>query len=79
MEAALSAFLGEIANRSVSFFIENLFKENLHCKLLRVCNIIEEAEGRQIRNQAMLDQLKVLQGVMYRGYYVLDAFKYRAY
>ncbi|KAG2629699.1 hypothetical protein PVAP13_3KG446200 [Panicum virgatum] len=88
METVLSAFLGEIAQRSVSFFIGKLSKEatslpsdeNLHRKLLRICIIVEEAEGRQIRNQAMLEQLKVLRAGMYRGYYaLLDTFRYRSY
>ncbi|PVH63000.1 hypothetical protein PAHAL_3G450200 [Panicum hallii] len=87
LEIALSAFLGEIAQRSVSFFIRKLSKEatslpsdeTLHRKLLRICIIVEEAEGRQIRNQAMLEQLKVLRAGMYRGYYALDTFKYQPY
>ncbi|CAL5089860.1 unnamed protein product [Urochloa decumbens] len=87
MEIAFSAFLGEIAHRSVSFFLEKLFKEaaalpiheNLRRKLLRIHVIVEEAEGRQIRNQAMLEQLKVIRESMYRGYYMLDTFKCQAY
>ncbi|XP_066360496.1 disease resistance protein RGA2-like [Miscanthus floridulus] len=87
MEAALSAFLGEITNRSMSFFIAKLSKdkaeaaslpsdEDLRRKLLRVGIIVEEAHGRQIRSQAMLEQLKILQAGMFRGQYALDAFKY---
>ena len=83
MEIALSTFLGEIAQRSVSFFIGKLSNkeevitslpsdENLHRKLLRIRIIVEEAEGRQIRSQAMLEQLKVLRAGMYRGSYALD-------
>ncbi|KAL6842151.1 hypothetical protein ACP4OV_028130 [Aristida adscensionis] len=90
MEIAISAFLGEIAQRSISFFINKLefsredstslpFNEHLRRKLLRVRIIVEEAEGRQIRNQAMLEQLKLLQAGMYRGYYVLDTYRYQAH
>ena len=89
MEIALSTFLGEIAQRSVSFFIGKLSNkevvtslpsdENLHRKLLRIRIIVEEAEGRQIRNQAMLEQLKVLRAGMYRGSYALDTFRYQSY
>jgi len=90
MEIALSTFLGEIAQRSVSFFIGKLSNkeevitslpsdESLHRKLLRICIIVEDAEGRQIRSQAMLEQLKVLRAGMYRGYYALDTFRYQSY
>lgn len=90
MEIAFSAILGEIAQRSICFVIEKLskeketaslplpFDEHLRHKLLRVRIIVEEAEGRQIGNQAMLQQLKVLRAAMYRGYYVLDTFKNQA-
>ncbi|KAG2621174.1 hypothetical protein PVAP13_3NG190200, partial [Panicum virgatum] len=53
--------------------------ENLHRKLLQIRIIVEEAEGRQIRSQAMLEQLKVLRAGMYRGYYALDTFRYQSY
>ncbi|KAL6842153.1 hypothetical protein ACP4OV_028132 [Aristida adscensionis] len=89
MEIVLSAFLGEITQRSISFLIERFSREassaspssdeNLHRKLLRVRIIVEEAESRQIRNFAMLEQLKVLRAGMYRGYYMLDNYKYQAY
>lgn len=42
--------------------------------LLRVQATVEEAERRDISNQAMLQQLDILRHGMYRGYYVLDAF-----
>ncbi|OEL38068.1 hypothetical protein BAE44_0000913 [Dichanthelium oligosanthes] len=87
MEIIFSAFLGEFAHRSIAFIIKKLSEEaaslpsdeHLRRKLLRVRIIVEEAEGRQIRNQAMLEQLKVLRAGMYRGHYVLDSFRYQAY
>ncbi|KAL6897371.1 hypothetical protein ACP4OV_007067 [Aristida adscensionis] len=87
MEIAFSAFLGEVAHRSVSLLVEKLSRdaaplsvnENLRRNLLRVRVVVEEAEGRQIRNHAMLEQLRVLRGTMYRGYYMLDTVKYQAY
>ncbi|CAN6334245.1 unnamed protein product [Urochloa humidicola] len=87
MEIALSAFWGEIAHQSISFIIKKLSNEEaslpsdeyLRRKLLRVRIIVDEAEGRQISNQAMLEQLKLLQAGMYRGNYVLDSFRYQAY
>ncbi|KAL6643941.1 hypothetical protein ACP70R_018707 [Stipagrostis hirtigluma subsp. patula] len=89
MDIVLSAFLGEIAQRSISFFIDKLSNskaeaslpgdENLRRKLLRIRLVVDEAEGRQIRSHAMLEQLKLLQAEMYRGCYLLDTFKYQAY
>lgn len=40
---------------------------------------MDEAEGRHITNQGMLRQLSMLRDAMYRGFYVLDTFKYRAF
>ncbi|XP_066354648.1 uncharacterized protein [Miscanthus floridulus] len=87
METVLSVILGEIAHRSISFLINKFSNEaaaalppdeNLRRVLMRVHIVVEEAEGRQIRNQAMLQQLKILSATMYRGYYVLDTFRYAA-
>jgi hypothetical protein len=87
MEVAFSAFLGELAQRSISFFIDRLSKteepampteETLRCKLLRVHVVVEEAEGRQITSRSMLEQLKLLREGMHEGYFVLDCFKYRS-
>lgn len=50
--------------------------QKLEKVLIRVAITVEEAEGRFIRNKGMLQQLKVLQKEMYKGYYVLDKFKY---
>lgn len=41
--------------------------------LMRIRLTIEEAEGRRITNQVMLQQLYTLRRVMYRGYYILDS------
>ncbi|XP_051218086.1 putative disease resistance protein RGA1 [Lolium perenne] len=87
MEVAFSALVGELAQRSISFFIDRLSKpeklampteETLRRKLLRVHVVVEEAEGRQITSRSMLEQLKLLREAMYRGYFVLDSFKYRS-
>lgn len=87
LNMALSAAVGELAHRSISFLLEKFpnpaalptVEENLRRKLLRVRVIVEEAEGRQIQNQAMLEQLKMLQREMYRGCYVLDTFRQQAH
>ncbi|KAG0521397.1 hypothetical protein BDA96_08G156700 [Sorghum bicolor] len=79
MEIAFSAiFLDKLSKEKDTASLPLPFDEHLRHKLLRVRIIVEEAEGRQIRNQAMLQQLKVLRAAMYRGYYVLDTFKNQA-
>ncbi|XP_066392345.1 uncharacterized protein [Miscanthus floridulus] len=49
--------------------------QRLQLLLLRVRVILEEADGRSVTNQAMLQQLNILRKEMYRGYYVLDSFR----
>ncbi|CAL5010016.1 unnamed protein product [Urochloa decumbens] len=82
-----SAILGDLVSRSLSFMIDRYLKaepsvddslRRLHQLLLRIRTIVEEAEGRDVRNPGMIRQLKVLREEMFRGYCVLDAFKYRA-
>ncbi|CAM0955599.1 unnamed protein product [Alopecurus aequalis] len=88
MEFAFSAFVGELAQRSISSFIDRLLpkqeqpvtatEEALRHKLLRLHVVVEEADGRQITSRSMLEQLKLLREGMHRGYFVLDSFKYRS-
>ncbi|KAG0543158.1 hypothetical protein BDA96_02G165900, partial [Sorghum bicolor] len=87
MEVILTAILGEVATRSFSFLIDKYMAEDpttesvdemlqsLQLLLLRVRVIMEEADGRSITSQAMLQQLNILRKEMYRGYYVLDCFR----
>ncbi|XP_062200530.1 uncharacterized protein LOC133903235 [Phragmites australis] len=86
MEAAVSAIVGELLSRFISFIIKKHEKracrleeklEKLQLLLLRVHTVVEEAEARYITNSRMLKQLKMLVDGMYRGYYLLDTFKYR--
>ncbi|XP_062187869.1 putative disease resistance protein RGA3 [Phragmites australis] len=83
METIISAIMGELATRSLSFLIGRYLKtasskeessQRLQWMLQRVHLTVEEAEGRCITNQAMLQQLNILREVMYRGYYILDTF-----
>lgn len=86
MEALFSAAVGEVFSRCLSFLINKyptmsrVSKEEslqkLEKALLRVAITVEEAEGRFITNNGMLQQLKMLRKEMYKGYYVLDNFKY---
>lgn len=40
--------------------------------------VVEEAEERNITNQGMLRQLKMLRQGMYRGHYILDSLRFQA-
>lgn len=86
MEVILSALLGELATRSISFFISKSNKptaldlaDRLCRFLLRAQVIVDEASGRQITNQAMLQQSDLLRDAMHRGYYVLDIFWHQSH
>ncbi|KAK8447290.1 hypothetical protein SEVIR_8G042000v4 [Setaria viridis] len=83
MEALISAVAGDLMSRFISFVAQKFCNhtENednyrrLEHVLLRVHTIVEEAEGRHIRNQGMLLQLKMLIKDMYVGHYMLDRLK----
>uniref|UniRef100_A0ACD5W3A4 Uncharacterized protein n=1 Tax=Avena sativa TaxID=4498 RepID=A0ACD5W3A4_AVESA len=88
MEVLVSAVLGDVISKSISFFVNRYHRqqtgsagetlERLRPLLLRAQSIVEEAERRHITNQAMLRQLDTLRQGMYGGYYMLDAFTGRA-
>ena len=74
MEIVLSAVLGEITTWSINFFLSKLPKpvapdveDRLHRVLLRAQVIIDEAMGRQVTNQAMVQKLGMLSDTMLRG------------
>ncbi|XP_012698974.1 putative disease resistance protein RGA1, partial [Setaria italica] len=85
MEVVFTAIMGEIANKSISFLIDKCSNnldtpteedrriKTLQSLLLRACVIVEEADGRNITNQAMVHQLNILRKEMYRGYFVMDS------
>ncbi|GJN24320.1 hypothetical protein PR202_gb12056 [Eleusine coracana subsp. coracana] len=82
MEIVLSAVLSELTTRSINFFINKISKPtavDVEDRLRRVLHqaqgIIDEAMGRRITNQAMLQQLDMIRDAMYRGYYMLDVFR----
>ncbi|OEL36542.1 hypothetical protein BAE44_0002439 [Dichanthelium oligosanthes] len=75
-------FLGELTTRSINFFISKISKptplvmeDRLSRVLLRAQVIIDEATGRRISSQAMVQQLHFLRDAMHRGYYMLDTFR----
>jgi hypothetical protein len=88
MDAIVSAALGDIINRSISFFVDKYRSlptggaeeslQHLRCVLLRAQTTVGEAE-RHVTNQAMLRQLDALRHDMYRGYYALDVFACRGH
>uniref|UniRef100_A0A0A9EM92 Disease resistance N-terminal domain-containing protein n=1 Tax=Arundo donax TaxID=35708 RepID=A0A0A9EM92_ARUDO len=85
METLVSAVLGDLVSRWVSFVIDrysrrqNGAEENLRLLLrvlLRIQATVEEAEGWHITNRAMLHQLQMLREAMYKGWYLFDTFRY---
>jgi len=86
MDTILSAVLGELASRSINFFIKKSSKpkaldveDSLQRSLLRAQVIIDEAAGRHITNQAMLQQLDMLRDAMYQACYMHDTFRYQSH
>ncbi|CAL5075640.1 unnamed protein product [Urochloa decumbens] len=90
-EIIVSAIIGEVLGRSMSFLIETCSKrmqpppsepeslESLSRLLLRVGAVVEDAEGRRITNQAMLQQLSTLRHELQRGHFTLDTFRCHAH
>ncbi|KAK3163553.1 hypothetical protein QOZ80_1AG0005200 [Eleusine coracana subsp. coracana] len=88
MDALLSAVASDLIGRLVSFLIgkyqerggtdSNDVTLRLQRALLRARVVVEEAEGRQITNRAMLQQLNQLRQQLFRAAYALEAFRWRA-
>jgi hypothetical protein len=85
MEPLLSAIMGDLVTRALSMVSKRYLQskgaeeeklQRLRAVLLRIETIIQEADGRHIANQAMLQQLQTMREDMYRGYYMLDTFRY---
>ncbi|CAO2194539.1 unnamed protein product [Urochloa humidicola] len=86
MESLVSAVIGDLISRSISFAIDkycggrrvapatedNL--QRLRRVLLRIRITVEEAERRLVTNRAMLRQLRLMREGLYRGHYVLSAY-----
>ncbi|TVU06988.1 hypothetical protein EJB05_47026, partial [Eragrostis curvula] len=88
MNVLLSAVASDLIGRLMSFLVGK-YKEasatddhdtavRLQRALLRARVVVEEAEGRQIANRAMLLQLCQLRRALCRAAYALDAFRWRA-
>ncbi|WVZ63046.1 LOW QUALITY PROTEIN: hypothetical protein U9M48_012717 [Paspalum notatum var. saurae] len=88
-EMIVSAVIGELASRFISFLIDTCSKllmappvtsreeslARLRALLLRICAVVEDAEGRRITNHAMLQQLDALRQAMHRGHLTLDTIR----
>ncbi|KAK3159988.1 hypothetical protein QOZ80_1BG0053840 [Eleusine coracana subsp. coracana] len=84
MDAVLSAVASELISRLVSSLTRKYQDRGgtdtavrLQRALLRARVIVEESEGRQIANRAMLLQLRQLRRELCQAAYALDAFKWR--
>ncbi|KAM0840880.1 hypothetical protein ACQ4PT_059362 [Festuca glaucescens] len=83
MEAVISGILGEFVSRAISFVAEKCREQTtaeedlqrLRQLLLRISAVVEEAEGRRVQNRAMVRQVSTMREQMFRGYYLLDAFR----
>jgi hypothetical protein len=86
MEMLVSAVLADLVGRAISFTVDRCCHrrlkgrtedtpQRLHRVLLRVQTVVEEADRRCVTNQEMLRQLQLMREGVYRGYYLLSAFK----
>ncbi|KAF0924260.1 hypothetical protein E2562_009967 [Oryza meyeriana var. granulata] len=82
----LSAIVGDLVSRSITFMVDRYPKQQvsvaenlqrLHHLLLRIRTVIEEGEQRIVTNHGMISQVELLREQMFRGYCVLDAFRFR--
>ncbi|KAF6991315.1 hypothetical protein CFC21_008412 [Triticum aestivum] len=85
METIISAVLGDLVGRAISFVVEKRREkttaeedlQRLRQLLLRISAVVEEAEGRCVTNRGMIHQASTMREQMFRGYYLLDAFRCR--
>uniref|UniRef100_A0A452ZN30 NB-ARC domain-containing protein n=2 Tax=Aegilops tauschii subsp. strangulata TaxID=200361 RepID=A0A452ZN30_AEGTS len=84
MEAIISAVLGDLVGRAISFVVEKHHEQTtaedlqrLRKLLLRISAVVEEAEGRHVTNRGMIHQASTMREQMFKGYYLLDAFRCR--
>ncbi|GJN35097.1 hypothetical protein PR202_gb23830 [Eleusine coracana subsp. coracana] len=79
-EAIVSAVVGEAVSRVVSLVTGNFSpQQRTEAKLQRICrllirihSVVEEAKGRQIENQGVLQWLSQLIDGEYEGRYLID-------
>uniref|UniRef100_A0A453HMQ2 Disease resistance N-terminal domain-containing protein n=1 Tax=Aegilops tauschii subsp. strangulata TaxID=200361 RepID=A0A453HMQ2_AEGTS len=86
MEVLISAVVGDLVSRFISFLAQNYGtqtcveedRRRLELILLRMHMVVEEAEGRQITNRGMFLHLKTLIDGVHLGYYMLDRLKFQS-
>uniref|UniRef100_A0ACD5TEL7 Uncharacterized protein n=1 Tax=Avena sativa TaxID=4498 RepID=A0ACD5TEL7_AVESA len=85
MEALIAAVLSDLVGRVISFVADKRRLQTtpeedlqrLRQLLLRISAIVEEAEGRHVANQGMIHQVSAMKEQMFRGYFLLHAFRCR--
>nr|TKW28218.1 hypothetical protein SEVIR_3G321700v2 [Setaria viridis] len=79
-EAVISAVIGDMVTRAISFVIGHSTGQDstsaklqrIRHMLIKIGSVVEEAKGRQITNHGTLEWLSELVNGMYRGRYFLD-------
>ncbi|RCV18438.1 hypothetical protein SETIT_3G301300v2 [Setaria italica] len=79
-EAVISAVIGDMVSRAISFVIGHSTGQDstsaklqrIRHMLIKIGSVVEEAKGRQITNHGTLEWLSELVNGMYRGRYFLD-------
>ncbi|XP_051210312.1 disease resistance protein RGA2 [Lolium perenne] len=82
MEALISAVVGDIVSRAISIMFGKCREQTttedlqrLHQLLMRIAVVVEETEGRCVTNRGMIHQISNMKEQMFRGYFLLDAFR----
>ncbi|XP_062202001.1 disease resistance protein RGA2-like [Phragmites australis] len=82
-EAVVSAVITDAVTRVISFIAEQLKNrrsvsdklQKVRHLLVRIQSVVEEAQGRQITNHALLEWLSELINSMHQGRFLLDTFQ----
>ncbi|KAM0909931.1 hypothetical protein ACQ4PT_014519 [Festuca glaucescens] len=80
MEALISAVVSDIVSRAISIMFGKCREEDLqrlHQLLMRISAVVEEANGRCVTNRGMVRHISTVKEHMFRGYFLLDAFRCR--
>ncbi|KAM0822270.1 hypothetical protein ACQ4PT_071602 [Festuca glaucescens] len=85
MEALISAVVSDIVSRAISIMFGKCREQTtteedlqrLHQLLMRISAVVEEADGRCVTNRGMVRHISTVKEHMFRGYFLLDAFRCR--
>lgn len=85
VDIIFSSLVGDMASRMISALTGQFRKQSMESKLstihhlvTKIQSVIEDAEGRQICNNSLLNWLSELNNSAYQGWYVLDMLRYSA-